>query len=135
MAFTATCYSLALATGALPPEKIGAGIGTFTLAQAASQAVSPAIGLWIANNFGYNTTFLFAAIMVLCAIVMTFTVKSEPSTVKKKLRISPHNIIAKEAILPSVLMTLLVSCFCLINSYMVIYAAEQNVWEYWLLLH
>ena len=50
-AFTATCC-LALAADALPPEKFGVGIGTFTLAQAVCQAIGPTVGLTLSKSIG-----------------------------------------------------------------------------------
>lgn len=125
-AFTAACY-LSLATEYLPPEKIGTGIGIFTLAQASSQAVAPAVGLWIAERGTLRTTFLCAAVILALSFFMTFSVRTDPPAQRRKLRFSLRNMVAREAILPASLQALLVCCSSLINSHLVLYATQRGV--------
>lgn len=123
-AFTATGY-LALATDALPKEKLGSGLSIFTLAQTICMAISPSIGLAIADRFGFSATFAVASALVFCAAILSLTIK--PSHREKssfKLRLS--NIIAKEALLPMFLLFMIYTSASLINSYLVIYATEQR---------
>ncbi len=124
-AFTATCC-LALAADSLPAEKFGVGIGTFTLAQAACQAVGPSVGLFLAERVGYRAAFGAAAVCTVCAVAAAAMIKT-PHTEHKKFRILPGNIIAKEAVIPAVLLFLLQLTFCNINSFLVIYADHENV--------
>lgn len=125
-AFTAATY-LALATEFLPPDKIGAGIGIFTLAQASGQAIAPAVGLWIEELSSLRMTFLFSACVLALSFFMTFSVRTAPPPQRKKLRISPWNIVAKEALLPGIMQTLMVCCNSLINSHLVLYATELGI--------
>ncbi len=125
-AFTAATY-LSLATQFLPPDKIGAGIGIFTLAQASGQAIAPAVGLWIEELSSLRMTFLFSGCVLVMSFLMTFSVRTAPPAQRKKLRISPWNIVAKEALLPGIMQTLMVCCNSLINSHLVLYATEQGV--------
>jgi MFS family permease len=126
LAFTATCC-LALATDALPPDKIGTGIGTFTLAQAISQAIAPTVGLTVADHFGFNAAFLLAAIFMVLAALMAFSVKTMKPSSKKEFKISLNNTISIPSLLPAFLIFLLTSCFCLINSYLVIFATDRGI--------
>lgn len=57
MAFSTISF-LAIAGSALPPDKIGTGIGYFSLGQAAIQAIVPTVGLELAGAIGYNRAFL-----------------------------------------------------------------------------
>lgn len=125
-AFTAACY-LSLATEFLPADKFGAGIGIFTLAQAASQAVAPAIGLWIERMSSLRVTFLCASIVLALSFFMTFSVRTAPPAQRKKLSLAPWNIVAREALLPGILQALLVCCNSLINSHLVLYATQLGV--------
>jgi MFS family permease len=126
LAFTATCC-LALATDTLPPDKIGAGISTFTLAQAISQAIAPTVGLMVADHFSFNAAFVLAAIFMVLSSLMALSIKTMKSPNKKDFKISFNNTISVPSLLPAFLIFLLTSCFCLINSYLVIYAADRNV--------
>lgn len=121
-AFTATGY-LAMATDALPKSKITSGISVFTLAQTICMAVSPAIGLAIADRYGFPMTFITASVLVCTASVLSLRIKPS-SRPRKHFAIIPKNFIAKQALLPGVLMFLLLVPSCLINSYLVIYATD-----------
>ena len=123
-AFTATGY-LALATDALPKEKLGSGLSIFTLAQTICMAISPSIGLAVANRFGFPVTFAVASALVFCAAMLSLTIKpSKRERMPFKLRFD--NIIAKEALLPMFLLFMIYTSASLVNSYLVIYATEQR---------
>lgn len=124
-AFTATCC-LALAADSLPADKFGVGIGTFTLAQAACQAIGPTLGLILANHLGYQTAFTVAAACTLCAVIAAAGIKT-PSRERMKFRISLDRIIAPEALLPAVLLFFMQMTFCNINSFLVLFAESRNV--------
>lgn len=124
-AFTATCC-LALAADSLPAEKFGVGIGTFTLAQAACQAIGPTVGLTLSEKLGYSFTFAIAGICTFCAVLVVFSIKT-PVREKKKFCISLEGVVAKEAVLPAILLFFLQMTFCNINSFLVIFADEKGV--------
>lgn len=124
-AFTATCC-LALAADSLPAEKFGTGIGTFTLAQAACQAIGPTVGLTLARYIGYKPTFAVAACCTMCGIITALTIKAAPREAKA-FKISLKNIAAKEAALPAVLLFFLQMTFGNINSFLVIFANDRGV--------
>ena len=124
-AFTATCC-LALVADALPAEKFGVGIGTFTLAQAICQAVGPMAGLALADQFGYRIAFVIAALCTSCAIFSASLIQT-PEREYSKFKICKRNIFAREAVLPAVLLFLLQMTSCNINSFLVIYADRLGV--------
>lgn len=124
-AFTATCC-LALASDALPQDKLGSGIGIFSLAQAACQAIGPTVGLFLVGYVGYKTTFFVGSFIMFFAVFAAMKVKTEVRP-KKKFVISINNIFAREAIIPAVLMLLLSLAYCNINSFLVIYAGKCGI--------
>ena len=122
-AFTATC-ALAMATDALPRDRLGQGIGVFSLAQAMCQAIAPTIGKFIQGKYGFRFTFLTAAVFMITGAVFALNIKN--SFVRtKKFRISPDSMFAKEALLPAVILFFLSTCYSLINSFLFIYAGEK----------
>ncbi len=125
MAFSATAC-LALASDALPADKMGTGIGYYSLAQAACMAIGPTIGLFLADKLGYNPTFAIGAAVMLIAAFAASRIKNDFKKVKK-FRISVENIVAKEAILPAVLMFFLCMAYYNVNSFLVIYAEDRGV--------
>lgn len=123
-AFSATCC-LALATDTLPPDRLGAGISYFSLAQVICQSIGPSIGLALSRKLGYSVTFMIGAATMVCAAVMASRIKTH-FTRTKKYRLTISNLFAKEAILPSVLMFLLCMSYYNITTFLVIYAEERN---------
>ena len=102
-AFTATCC-LALASECLHRDKMASGIAYFSLAQAICQSLGPTMGLSLAKGIGYNATFAIGAVIMVCAAVAAFMIKT-PARPKQKEKkpFSVKSIIAVEAILPAVL--------------------------------
>jgi MFS family permease len=124
-AFTAACC-LTLAADSLPRDKFGAGIGTFTLAQAACQAVGPAVALSLAEMTGYKLTFIIAGCFTLGAVVAASRI-SITHKKSKVFKISPKTIAAKEAIIPAILLFFLQMTFSNINAFLVIFAENRGV--------
>ncbi|MCD7738129.1 MAG: MFS transporter [Lachnospiraceae bacterium] len=124
-AFTATGY-LAMATDALPREKLGTGLGMFTLAQSICMAIAPTIGLAIRDRFGFPATFMTASVLVFVAAMMSLVIKPVKKEEKKKekFRIHVGDFIAREALLPMFFLFMVYIAACLINSYLVIYATQ-----------
>jgi MFS family permease len=124
-AFTATCC-LAIVADTLPPDKIGAGIGVFSMAQAASQAIGPTIALTLAGVFGYNATFAVGGFLMLAAAIIASQIRA-PYLKTKKFKISLENVVAKEAIIPAIIIFFLSMTACIINSFLIIFADRQGV--------
>jgi MFS family permease len=125
MAFSAICC-LTLAADSLPGEKFGAGIGIYSLSQAFMQAIGPAIGLAIKDAFGFHTVFLTAMVIMLFAAFFAFQVKT-PEEEKRPFKICLDAIFEKKVTLCAIIMFFLSSAFCIINSFLVIFAEEQGV--------
>ena len=122
-AFTATCC-LAMATDALPPAKLGQGIGIFSLAQAIFQAIAPTIGKSIQSAVSFRATFLTAAACLPIGIICALNIKND-FVRTKKFKISLDSMFARDAMIPAAALFTLSLCFSLINSFLFIYAGEK----------
>ena len=124
-AFTTVC-ALTIAADALPSEKMGEGIGIFSLSQTICQAISPSIGLTLADWFDYRTAFIAGACMGLLAVAAAASIRTRfPST--KKFRISLRNMIAKEALVPAAMMLFLCMSYSVLKAFLVVYAEARGV--------
>lgn len=123
-AFTITCC-LALASEALPASRLGTGLAYFSLAQAVCQAIGPTVGLYLSNTFGFRTAFIVGAVIMLAAAFAAARIKI-PFKKVKKFRITLESVIAKEAVVPAVIMFFLMLTYSNINSFLVIYAGEKG---------
>jgi MFS family permease len=122
-AFTATCC-LALATDSLPREKLATGIGYFSVAQAMTQAIGPTIGLKLKDLIGFNSTFVVGSVVMVLAVFFAMSLKI-PFEKKKTFHLSIDSIIAKEAIIPAVLLFFLATSFMTITSFIAIFGRES----------
>ena len=118
---------LAIASDSLPEEKMGSGLGIFSLAQAVSSAVGPSIGLNLSKAIGYNKTFAIGAVTIGIACAMTTIIKENYTRPTEPFRIRKDRIIAKEAILPAVIMAFLSMAYACINSFIAIYGEARGV--------
>lgn len=127
-AFTATCL-LTLASDTLPADKFSTGVGMFALFETIAQAIGPTIGLWLMDLVGFQFTFVISAmLMFLSALVVVFY--KQPSFVRtKKFKISFDSVIAKDALKYAVLLFVFNFAFCVVSTYLVIYAAGRGVTE------
>ena len=123
--FTAVCL-LTLAADALPPEKMGQGIGIYWCSQAFCQAIGASLGLKLIARVGYSFTFMIAGGMAVLAILLASRIKLNYENLKK-FKFSLKGIAAKEAILPSVMIFLLSVAYININTFLVIDAGVKGV--------
>lgn len=124
-AFGNVC-ALTLVAGALPREKYGTGMGYFSLAQVTSQAVGPALGLFVVDFVGFKTTYTIIACIMLLSAVVASTIRFEYRKTKS-FRLDPRNIIAKEAILPASITMLMSMGFMTIGSFLVVSSAKAGI--------
>ena len=124
-AFSATCC-LALATDMLPRDRIGTGIGYYSVAQAVCQSIGPSVGLWMVGAFGYKVTFLFCSGIMTLAAVMAFMLHTR-FTRTKRFSIRVQGIVAKEAVIPACLMFFLCMAYYNVTAFLVIYAEMQGI--------
>ncbi len=119
--------ALAMASDALPRNKLGAGIGYFSMGQALSMAIGPSIGLSMIDTIGYNAAFFIGAAVMVVASVMMFTLRYSDKAAKKPFKISVNAIIAKEAMIPMVLILFIMMASSNVNAFIVLFAESRNV--------
>lgn len=119
-----TC--LTIVSDAVPYQKLTTGIAYFSVAGAIAQALGPSVGLFLSELVGYSMTFLISMFVILASAVLILTIKS-PINKGKKFRITWQNIVAKEALIPAIIMLFLASVFTNISSFLVLYATSINI--------
>lgn len=124
-AFTSTIF-MVIVSQVVPADRLGTGMGVFWTAQSICMAMGSAVGIQLANSFGYNVAFAFGASLIVVAIVIvTFIhVKHEPT---RKFSIKLDKIIAKEALVPASIMFLTYLAFCAINAFLIVYAEGRGI--------
>ncbi len=117
---------LAMVADALPIDQYGTGMGYFSLSQVVAQAIGPTIGLSLVEWVGYSSTYVITCILMVAAVILSTQIKIKFKRTKK-LKINLKNAIAKEALIPALVILFLAMGFTTINSFLIVYAAKQGV--------
>lgn len=120
--------ALALASEVIPLQRMGSGLGVFSLAQALSQSVGPALGLWLIGVIGFQMTFRVAGISMACALVLIFFIK-EPAHLEARppYKIALNRCFAAGAVLPAALICIFSAINSSVMAFVAIYAGELGV--------
>ncbi|MFJ3384032.1 MULTISPECIES: MFS transporter [unclassified Curtobacterium] len=124
-AFSTTAF-IAMAADALPRERIGTGLGFFTLGAGVAQMVGPVISLKVAAAGSYDTAFFIAAGFVGLGVVMCTQIKLTYKR-PKGFTLSPKNFFAKEVLLAAIITFFVFACYSLVNPFLAIFAGQQGV--------
>ena len=100
--FCTVCLSTWM-SNMLPREKIGAGMGLYGTMNALSMAISPSVGVFVYQRFGYRASFMIAvaAALTTMTIIQFVKDKGEPAAIKapaaredrKKLQIVDRKVL------------------------------------------
>ncbi len=118
----------AIVADALPRNKFNTGIGYYSIAQVVSQAIGPTVGLQLVSWFGYHTTYLITAGVMMIALI-TASMLHIPARPHKPFSMKLHNIIAKEALAPTAVTFFVAMGFTTINALLLVSAKKQGVTE------
>ena len=125
LAFVPIC-SIPIVSASLPAHKMATGIGYFALGPAISQAIAPAIGLKLVDRIGYNYTFSILAVLLIFTIAFTATLDISFKKANK-FRITINSIIAKEVLIPAVILFLLNMTFGNVNAFLILFGEKRGV--------
>ena len=125
LAFSTT-GCLTIASDSLPNEKMASGIGYFSLGTAIAQAIAPTIGLKLVESIGYTYTFVSLSAFMLLTIGYAATMKMDFTRVNK-FKITIKSIIAKEAMIPTVILFFLSMAFGIVNAFLVLFAEGKGI--------
>ncbi len=119
--------TLAMASDALPPERMAQGIGVFSLGQAVATALGPSVGLWLAAELGYRPAFLCGAALLALAAALAWRFPSRRPEPTVGRGFTWRSFIALEALVPAAVVLLLGGAFSGVNSFIVLYGESRNV--------
>jgi MFS family permease len=126
---------LTIASDSVPREKLGSAVGLYGAGAALAMALGPGMGVglrdWAVNRWdeaaGYTAVFLLAAAFMFLAIIPTLIMPDPGRPERSALGAWYKNIIAKEALLPTVMMGLVSMSSTMFNVYMVPYAKTMGI--------
>lgn len=117
---------MAVVADVLPKAQFGTGMGIYGCATILANAFGPVIGSAARKSIGVvNTYYVTVGIMIL-AILFTTQVKVAPRE-KVPFKVTPKNMIAKEALLPTLIYFLLSVGYAAMNAFLLVYNEERGV--------
>jgi MFS family permease len=119
--------SMAMASNALPREKMASGMSIFSLGNAVGTAVGPAIGLKLMQLVGYNITFFVVAGILGVCFIITLLLTSGGHPHEQPFRIQLNRIIVPDVIVPAILMFFIAISYSSITYFLVIYGGLRGV--------
>ena len=115
---------------AVPLERMGYGVSLLTIVGIGSQAIAPALGVYIADRMGYEVLFLFvgllSAISGLVAIALDPTPVAAPKDSAKK-KIVLRDLFATEVIDLAVITLIFTSSTSIITNFVLLYGSEKGI--------
>lgn len=120
---------IALASEYIPKNRLGEGIGYLGLGQILSSAVAPGFGIYTTDQFGNNATFIISCMMAFISASLLFFIKpvKHAPREKKAMKINLHSLIAKEALMMSVICGFLSFANGVVVAFLVLYAQQRHI--------
>ena len=129
--------SMTIASSSLPEDRMSSGLGVFGLSSIVSQALGPSAGVAALNlgnrlwgeGGGFRAIFLMSACFSLMSVLPCFLLPEmdQPGAVKRNNDVWYRNIIAKEAVLPALVIGLFMMGGMVITSYMIPYGVYRGI--------
>ncbi|MDD3015709.1 MAG: MFS transporter [Lactococcus chungangensis] len=106
-----------LASDLIPKNRLSVGLGYFSIAQTLPQAIGPLIGLYLVENYGFNSLFLVGLGLTILAFLASLFVSDHYQKGLTDCNIGPQ-LTSKEKIItvPVMIPSLILSIICLSNS-------------------
>ena len=125
----ATTVTMALVAGSVPQVKMAQGLAYFAVGQTITAAFAPSLGIWLGERYGFPTTFLCAAALVLLAAMLAvFTVRSQG---RKRFhldhRLTAADFISREALPYGILAIVVSGATGLENGFVALYGQQLSL--------
>jgi len=122
--------NIALATKFIPKSRMGEGLGIYGLGQVVAQVISPNLGLYIQNNYGFQTFFLLLSLLSFTgAALLMFLHYPHQKNIGKKItsKITLHSLIAKEVIVYAAIGGIFSFSNGIVSSFLILTAEERRI--------
>jgi len=114
-----------VAADVIPRARMGEGMGYYGMATTVSMAIAPAIGLFLINNYSFNTLFSTSFIMIILAVVLANFIKYKKGHVKKEH--AKMQLFEKGAIRAASTIFFITMTYGAIVSFIALYAAQEGI--------
>lgn len=117
--------SATVATDIIPWERMGEGMGYYSLAMSVSMAFSPVFALWIINHYSFRELFVVCSLLTLASLLLAFFIKYP--NIEKKSTSSRFVFMEKSALRPATVILFVTFSYSSIISFLPLYATQQGL--------
>lgn len=114
-----------VALDVVPPQRMGEGMGYFTLFTSIAMALSPPIALWMISQYSFQSLFTVTALVIICTFIVTFFIRY-PRVEKPPAGERPV-FLEKSALLPSLVILLIMFSYTAVVSFLALYALDLGL--------
>jgi MFS family permease len=116
-----------IASGTLPVDRMGTGIGYFAIGTVVTQALAPVVGLQLVAMVGYNATFGIIAALIGATIALTFFVRLDDAAPTRPFSFRPDSIFSGAVIIPAFLLLVEAMIWSQVNTFLVLFGVKRGV--------
>lgn len=109
----------------VPRQRLGEGMGFYSLTNSFSTAFSAAIALWIMNNYSFKKLFLTCLLITLCSLILTLLIRYP--NIEGRLNDFKFEIIEKTALRPSIIIFFVILNYSALISFLPLYALKKGL--------
>ena len=113
-----------LAVDLIPPARRGEGIGLFGLTMTLGMALGPALGLPIAERFGYDGLFVFGGLLVTAGFLLVLKVRAPVVPLEKK-PFAARDLLEKTSLPVSLITVIICLPFGVMMNYTALYTQTE----------
>jgi Arabinose efflux permease len=122
--------NIALVTKYIPKERMGEGLGYYGLGQVVAQVISPNLGVYIENKYGFQLLFLIiASLSFIGAALLTrlhYPKSSKPDG-KVKIKLTLNSLVAREVIVYAAVGGMFSFGNGIVSSFLILLGQERNI--------
>ena len=117
--------SATIASDIIPAQRMGEGMGYFSLAMSISLAISPGIGLWLADSFSFRVLFIFCTALMFVSLLLALQIKYHP--MKKQAAKIKLVFMEKAALRPAMVILFVSFTYSSVLSFLALFVREQGM--------
>ena len=118
--------SMTVASDIVPRERLGEGMGFFSLTLSVSMAAAPALGLWLINSYPFPILFFTCSFLLLLSATLAFFIKYPKIETPSAKTFRPV-FMEKSALRPAMVILFVTMGYCAPLSFLALHAAEQGL--------
>lgn len=114
-----------IALDIVPPERMGEGLGFYSLFNSLSMAISPAIALWLIFQYSFKELFIACSLLTLCTLATSLFIKYP----KIEIQASPgkFKLLKIADMWPSIVMFFMIFAYSSATSFLALYAIDLEL--------